>query len=279
VKIGAFSDAVGGDSPEATADRARAAGVEAVQLRPEWPGLDLVGSGADRARVRRAYERAGIVVAALAAYSNLLDPRPERRRQIHDRIEQLIRVAPELGTSLVVTEVGTFDPQDNWADHPHNRTPAAWAELVEVTGRLVRLCEQVGVQLVYEPYVATVLHSAAAARRLCDEIDSPALGFVFDAAGLMTPAALPSNRSVTAEACALLGDRIALAHADDVRYDGDQARWLPLGWGDLDARAVFAGLARAGFDGALIVEHVAEDALPAAVAFCRDGLVAMEGGA
>ena len=278
MRIGAFSDAVGGDSPEARADRARVAGVETIQLRTEWPGLDLAGSGVDRARVRRAYEHAGVAVSALAAYSNILDPRPERRRQIHERLETLIRVAPELGTKLVVTETGTFDPEDSWADHPHNRTPEAWAELVELTGRLAQLCERAGVLLVYEPYVATVLHSAETARRLADEIASPALGFVFDAAGLMTPETLPSNREITAEACALLGSRIALAHADDVRYEDGEARWLPLGWGDLDAGAVFSGLAGAGFDGALIVEHVAEDLLRDAVAFCRERAAHREGG-
>jgi sugar phosphate isomerase/epimerase len=270
MKIGAFSDAVRGGSPEAVAQRSRAAGLEVIQLRTDWPGLDLLGSAADRARVRDAYEAVGIGVAALAAYGNLLDPRPERRRQIHERIARLIRMAPELGTELLVTEAGTFHPNDSWADHPHNRTPDAWAELVEVTGQLVLQCERHGVRLAYEPYVNTVLYSAEAAACLAGEIGSPALCFVFDAAGLMTPETLPANREITAAACALLGDRLALAHADDLRYEDGRARWLPLGWGDLDASEVFAGLAGAGFDGALIVEHVAEDLLPEAAAFCRE---------
>jgi len=203
----------------------------------------------------------------------------ERRRQTHERMEQLIRLAPELGVDLVVTEAGTFNPHDHWADHPFNRTSQAWTELVEVTGRLVHLCEQQGVRLAFEPYVETVLYSADAARRLAHEIGSAALAFVFDAAGLMPPGTMSVNREVTMEACAALGDRIALAHADDVRYEDGRARWLPLGWGDLDAGAVFAGLAGAGFDGALIVEHVAEDLLPDALAFCRGRLCTVAHGA
>jgi len=278
MKVGVFSDAIGGDSPEIVAERTRAAGVEVVQLRTTWPGLDLLECAADRSRVRRAYEGVGIGVAALAAYCNLLEPDPERRSRIHERIERLIRLAPELGTDLIVTETGTLNTDDNWADHPRNRTADAWADLVEVTGRLARLCEQQGLRLAYEPYVNTVLHSAPAARRLADEVASPALYFVLDAAGLMTPETLPANREITAAACALLGDRLALAHADDLRYENGSARWLPLGWGDLDAGAVFAGLVGIGFDGALIVEHLKESLVPEALAFCRERLAQVEGG-
>ena len=86
----------------------------------------------------------------------------------------------------------------------------------------------------------------------------------------MTPQTLADNAHITAEAADLLKGRIALAHADDVRYEDNAARWLPLGWGDLDAEAVFAGLAAVGFDGALIVEHLAEALVPQALAFCRE---------
>jgi sugar phosphate isomerase/epimerase len=269
IRVGAFSDAVRGATPEEVARRSAMAGMEAVQIRTQWPGLDLLGTGKDRARVRRAYTETGIEIAALAAYTNLLTPDVEGRRAAHAQLELVIRLAPEFGTDLVVTETGTFDPDDAWADHPHNHTVDAWMQLVEVTQRLTMLCEREGVRLAYEPYVATVLHSARAARRLADEVASSALWFVFDGAGLTTAQTLRDNSAITAEACELLAGRFALAHADDVRYENGRARWLPLGWGELDTNAVFAGLARAGFDGALIVEHVREDLLPEAVDFCK----------
>ncbi len=56
MKLGVFSNTVGGGSPEQVAERSRHLGIEAVQLRLEWPGLDLLVSAVDRARVRRAYE-------------------------------------------------------------------------------------------------------------------------------------------------------------------------------------------------------------------------------
>jgi sugar phosphate isomerase/epimerase len=270
MKVGAFSDAIHADTPEDVALRSRAAGMEVVQLRMEWPGLDLLGSAGDRARIRRAYAGAGMEIAALAGYSNILHPEPARRQAALERLERLICLAPELGADLVVTEAGTFDAVDAWASHPHNQTADAWRQLVEVTAWLVTRCEREGVRLAYEPYVATVLSGAHAAHRLSAEIGSPALCFVFDGAGLVTPETLPDNRKITAEACQILAGQIALAHADDVRYEAGRARWLPLGWGDLDAPAVFSGLAGAGFAGALIVEHVSEDLLPAAIAFCKE---------
>lgn len=272
MKLGVFSETVHAGSPEEVAVRTRALGVEAVQLRAKWEGLDLAGSRAERARVRRAYEQAGVTVAALAAYTNLLDPLPARRRANQEQLEHIIGVAAELGTRIVVTETGSYDPASSWNDHPHNHTPAAWTELVEVTGRLVRHCEREGIVLAYEPYVNSVLDSAAAAQRLAEEIGSPALSFVFDPAGLTTAATIGRNRIITLEALALLRGRVALAHADDVRYEDGTARWLPLGWGDLDAAAVFEGLTATGFEGALIIEHLAESLVPQALAFCRSRL-------
>lgn len=272
IQIGVFSDTIGGDTPEAVAARTRALGAETVQLRTEWSGLDLLGLVADRERVRRAYKEAGVAVAALAGYTNLLDPIPARREANRAYLERLIGVAHDLGTSVVVTETGSYDPASSWNDHPRNHTAEAWAELVDVTGALIALCEREGVILAYEPYVNSVLDSARAARRLADEVDSPRLAFVLDSAGLMTPETLTRNRDVTVEALDLLRGRIALAHADDVRYEGSAARWLPLGWGDLDADAVLGGLSAAGFDGALIVEHLAETQVPEALAFCRERL-------
>ncbi|MGH2344293.1 MAG: sugar phosphate isomerase/epimerase family protein [Chloroflexota bacterium] len=278
MRVGVFSNSISGGSPEEVAERSRAAGVEAVQLRLEWPGLDVEGRAADRARLRRAYEAAGIEVAALAAYTNLFDPRLERRRANRARLEHLIQITPEFGASIIVTETGSYNPDDSWSDHARNHTPEAWEDLLAVTDHLVRCCEQAGVVLAYEPYVNTALSSAAEARRLADDIGSSALAFVFDGAGLVTPQTLPNNKTITEEALALLRGRIALAHADDVRYEDGKARWLPLGWGALDAAAVFTGLLTVGFVGALIVEHLAESLVPEALAFCREQLADAEGG-
>ncbi len=271
MKVGIFSNTVGGSSPEEVAERARSLGAEAVQLRLDWPGLDLLSSRDDRARVRRAYEAAGVEIAALAGYSNLLHPNPERRRAARDYVARLIDVCAELGTRVVVTEAGTYDGESPWADHPHNSTQEAWGELVEATRVLVQRCERVGAVLAYEPYVNTVLSSAAKARGLVDEIGSPALGMVIDVAGLMTPETMPRNAEIAGEAHRLLRGHILLAHADDVRYEGREARWLPLGWGDLDAGAVLSGLAATGYDGAIIVEHLPESLVPEALAFCCEG--------
>jgi sugar phosphate isomerase/epimerase len=272
MKLGVFSDTIGGGSPEEVAERTRALGVETVQLRLDWPGLSVLDSAADRAQLRRAYESVGLEIAALAGYTNLLDPRSDRRQANRQRFEQVIRIAPELGTRLVVTETGTYDPLGKGNDDPHNHTPEAWAEFVEVTAQMTHLCEREGVTLAYEPYFATVLGSARDAQRLTQELASSALAFVLDSAGLMTPATLSHNRAITAEAVELLRGHIALAHADDVRYDGDKARWLPLGWGDLDADAFLDGLVRTGYDGAVIIEFLEESQVTEALTFCRERL-------
>ena len=272
VRVGVFSDAIGGRAPEDVAERTRRAGADAVQVRLTWPGLDLLGSATDRARVRRAYERSGVEIAAIAAYVNIFDANPDRRHANRSYLADAIRIAPELGTPLVVTESGSYNPLDAWGDHPHNHSDAAWADLVAITRDLTALCAREGAQLVYEPYVNSVLDSARAARRLADEIGSPALAFVLDPAGLTTAETIGRNAAITREAFALLDGHIALVHADDVRYEAGRARWLPLGWGSLDAGTVVDGVAASGYDGAIIVEHLAEELVPEATRFVRERL-------
>ena len=41
ITLGVFSNTIGGATPEDVATRTAQAGVETVQLRLEWPGLDL----------------------------------------------------------------------------------------------------------------------------------------------------------------------------------------------------------------------------------------------
>lgn len=267
MKTGVFSDTIGGASPEEMAARARALGVEVIQLRTDWAGLDLEGNAADRARARRAYQDHGVEVAALAGYTNLFDPDSARRKANRAYLERVISIASDLDTRLVVTEVGSYD--STWNDHPHNHTPDAWAELGEITSHLTTLCEREGVTLVYEPYVNTVLDSAHAARRLAVDIASPALAFVFDSASLTTAETIHHNRAITEQALESLRGHIALAHAGDVHYNDAQPQWLPLGWGDLDADTVLGGLATVNFNGALIVEHLPESLVQDALAFCR----------
>jgi sugar phosphate isomerase/epimerase len=69
-----------------------------------------------------------------------------------------------------------------------------------------------------------------------------------------------------AEACDLLGDRIAMAHAKDRDAAGTV---VPAGTGIIDFDAFFAALARAGFTGPVVTHGLSAADAPAAARFLR----------
>jgi sugar phosphate isomerase/epimerase len=120
------------------------------------------------------------------------------------------------------------------------------------------------VTLGVEPEHNNVVRDARAARRLLDELRSPRVRIVVDAANLVLPGR--SQAPVLREAFELLGDDLVLAHAKDVRADGTV---VAAGTGTLDYALYVELLDAAGYSGPLVLHGLAEDEVPAAVAFLR----------
>jgi sugar phosphate isomerase/epimerase len=121
-----------------------------------------------------------------------------------------------------------------------------------------------------EPEHHNVVRDARAARRLLDELRSPAVRIVLDAANLVVSEEPDRQEPILREAVELLGDDLVLAHAKDVRSDGTV---VPAGAGIVDYRLYVELLSAAGYAGPLVLHGLGEDAVPGAVAFLR-GLLA-----
>ena len=128
------------------------------------------------------------------------------------------------------------------------------------------LAEAHGVTLAFEPEHNNVVDSAAAGRRLLDELRSPHLRVVIDAANLLTGPDLDRQDEILREAFELLGDELVLAHAKDVRRDG---AIVAAGRGELDYGAYLALLAQTGRDVPLILHGLDEREVPGSIAFLR----------
>ena len=161
---------------------------------------------------------------------------------------------------------GSRDPDDMWRAHPDNASPAAWRDSVEQIAAALAVAERHDVVLAFEPEHNNVVSDAAAGRRLLDELKSDHLRVVVDAANLIPPGELDRQHDTLREAFALLGDALVLAHAKDVRKDGTV---VAAGSGGLDYGLYVALLRDAGFDGPLVLHGLAEEDVPAALAFLR----------
>jgi sugar phosphate isomerase/epimerase len=284
MKLGIFTHYVPGTVDE-TARRIKAYGFETVQLNLEfadWRFADDSSVSACRA-VCETFLGHGLEIAAIAGYVNPVAPDAARRQANHERLEAILARANELGSPYVVTETGSYHPDDDWAPHPDNATPQAFLDLRDAAARLTDHARRHGAVLLLEPSVGNIIDTPAKAQALMEEIASPALGLVADPANYVDDANLARADAVLRDMFARTAAHLRLAHAKDVRriggaprerhhHMGDPALWGGMeypsaGLGDLDYGLYLSLLKAQGRALPLIVEHLDEADVPRAKAF------------
>lgn len=257
------------DNLATTLDAVERHGLDTVQLQlgsavPEVPiqdallyGLDALGehlTPALAAETGQVLADRGILVAAVDGTFNLIHPDPERRRRNLDHLGRLIGLARALGTGTVTLCTGTREDV-MWRRHPANRSAEAWADLVEGVRWAADEAEREGVTLAFEPEINNVVDSAARARRLIEEVGSPAVRVLLDAANLFHRGDLAEQEEHLENAFELISGWIALAHAKDLDHE-DDAGQLAAGRGVLDYPVYLSLLRADGYDGAVILHQL-----------------------
>jgi sugar phosphate isomerase/epimerase len=274
MRLGIFAKTFVRPTLAAALDAVMASGLDCIQFNLACASLPSLPERIDAAmcaEVRGQLAARGIIMAAVSGTFNMIHPDPQQRRNGLRRLGVLLRACPNLGTSIVTLCTGTRDPQDMWRRHPDNDKADAWRDLLASMLQAVAVAEDVGVTLALEPEVANVVDSARKGRRLLDEIGSPRLRVVMDAANLFHAGQLPRMHAVLDEAFDLLGRDIVIAHAKDLSHDGE-AGHEAAGQGVLDYDYYLTRLRAAGFDGPLILHGLAEAQVAASVAFLRGKL-------
>jgi sugar phosphate isomerase/epimerase len=210
---------------EETARRIRAHGFNTVQLDLSFKDMDLGTAAIDAAKCRRirdVFRAHDLPVCAVSGYTNIIHPDAAVRRANLDRLETIIRHAWECGSPYVITETGTYNPDSDWAPHPDNFTESGYAELRDVIGDLVRLCEQHGATLLLEPYVSNVIDSVEKTARLFSDVPGPGLALLMDPTNYFNGHNIGRMDETLHHIFDVLGDRIRISHAKDVKpSDGD----------------------------------------------------------
>jgi sugar phosphate isomerase/epimerase len=252
---------------EQALDAARDSGVTALQFNlalTGGPALPERIAPQTATRIGEAFAARGLEMVAVSGTYNMAHPDPGARARGAARLRALVRAAPALGTDVVTLCTGTRDPDAMWRGHPDNAGPEAWRDMLDSMAVAAREAEAAGVTLGIEPEPANVVADARAARRLLDELASPAVRVVVDAANLVAGGALEHQREILEDAFALLGDELVLAHAKDLERGG---AFVAAGAGALDYELYVRLLGDAGYDGALVLHGLTEAEVPAAVRF------------
>ena len=272
MRLGIFAKTFPGSDPATVLSAVANAGFDVAQYNMACSGLDPLPDAipeAVPAAIRAASGAAGVGIAAVSGTFNMIHPDPAVRADGLRRLAVLVTAAPAMGTRLVTLCTGTRDPADPWRAHPDNGAPDAWRDLTASMATAIATAEANDVYLGIEPELANVVSSAKAARRLIDEMKSPRLRIVIDAANLFETASAVEQREIVTQAVDLLADRIVMAHAKDRSANGD---FVAAGKGVLDYPHYLAVLRRAGFDGPLVTHGLTAADAPAVGAFLRRAL-------
>jgi sugar phosphate isomerase/epimerase len=199
--------------------------------------------------VGKLAQLSGLRMAALSGTYNMAHPEQSVRIASRAGFANVMEAARRMGAPVVTLCTGSRDPSNMWKHHPDNETAAAWRDLRTELDFALTLADATGVKLAVEPEPGNVVPNATAARRLLDEVASPHLGIVLDAANLLSPGSLPHQESVISHAVELLGSSILLAHAKDINASGEVT--AP-GDGAVDLQAFVVALRSTGYNEALI---------------------------
>jgi len=223
--------------------------------KPDWEAAD---------KIRACFERHGVRVAAIFGYYNVVDPDVERRRRGETRMEFLIANWKRLGCAVISTETGTLNRTSEWLDAPENATEESYLQCRAVFERLARAAEKTGAVISIEAYWRNIISSIERAERLLREVPSPALQLVMDPCNYFRKEDLPHMRPMLEGMFRRLGERIAVAHAKDVKAAAEGTDLPAAGLGVLDYPLYLRLLAQLDRPIDLVLEHLTLPDVPRA---------------
>jgi sugar phosphate isomerase/epimerase len=262
------------------ADWTASEGMEALEIAC-WPAasgetrryagtshIDVDGLSASKAEeITSALGAKGIEISGLGYYPNPLHADAGHRDQVIGHLKKVIEAAGKMGVPVVNTFVGgdrTLNADENW-----KRAQSIFPDIVAHAS-------DNGVTLAFEncpmifshdewPGGHNIAYSPKIWRRIFEEWGD-AVGMNYDPSHLVWQM-IDQSRFI-----AEFGARMVHAHAKDVMIDRDGLyengiMSVGMGWqiprmpglGDVDWGEIFSALYRAGYDGAMIIEHEDRD--------------------
>jgi sugar phosphate isomerase/epimerase len=267
-RLGIFTYGFERGAWEQVLETCRLHGLDVVQLG--GPLLEECLEDPDSAdAIREMLGDAGVSIAALAGYRNLVAPDERARAANLEFLVRCLELAPRLGTSIVATETGTRSVEGNWTDSPENVRPEARALLDDALATLVPAAESAGAILALEAHVKNVLRSQVGLLALLEGFPSSHLQVVLDPYNYVSRHLLDAQTRLTADFLARFEHRFVLAHLKDVAPGGADVGTIEFGTGVFDQRPYVEFLASRRPDLPLILEHLPLENVPAAAARLR----------
>lgn len=267
MQLGIFAKTFPGTDPQKVLSAVRDSDFAIAQFNLACVDLPSMPDGVPPgtiAAIRKASTDTGVSLCALSGTYNMAHPDRRVRDTGLRQLRTVIETAAALNIPLVTLCTGSRNAEDQWAYHPDNSDPSAWADMASGMAEALDLAEQHGVDLGIEPEQANVVTSANDAMRLIVDMGSKHLRIVLDPANLFERANRPQAATTVAKAVEKTAGHIAMAHAKDRHADG---RFAPAGQGVVDFPVFISKLRAAGFDGPLVTHGLSASEAPGVAKF------------
>ncbi len=224
--------------------------------------------------IRRAARDSGLSVGAVNGTWNMAHPDRGTREEGVRRMEGFLAATADLGCPIASLCSGTRSRTYLWRYDAANGAPDAWSDMRRSMERSARLAEKYGVTLAIETEASNVIDSPEKARRILNEVSSPRLKMILDAANLFHAgeAREETMRPRIDRAMECFGRDIVLAHGKDIR-PSDGIAFCGTGFGIVDFPYMLKRLAEAGYQGDMMLHGIyREEDMPGCRQFMADCL-------
>jgi sugar phosphate isomerase/epimerase len=265
LKLGVFTGVYASLPLEEAARRIAADGFHGVVLEYGFADVrfDPWAPDWDKARqITSTLAKHNLKIAGLFGYYNVVDPDTARRQRGEQRMQVLIENWKQFDCPVISTETGTLNAKSEWLESPENASEAGYQSCRAALEKLTQAAKKHGAILSIEPYWRNVIDSIARADQVLRDV--PGLKLVMDPCNYYRKDELSQMDPMLKEMFRLLGKKIVLAHAKDVKAATEGTDLPASGQGVLDYPLflrLLAGLNREIF---LIIEHLTLDDVPRA---------------
>lgn len=207
--------------------------------------------------IRAASMQTGVAIGAVNGTWNMAHPDKAVRDEALRRMDGFLEAVAALGCPIVSLCSGTRSPLHLWHDDPANKTAAAWTDMLDSMKRASALAEKYGIILAIETEAGNIIDTSEKARRVMDEVGSPNLKMVLDAANLFHAgeASAQNMRPRLDEAMKFFGRDVVLAHGKDIKA-GDGIEFCAAGFGIVDFPYMIRSLRALGFEGDMMLHGI-----------------------
>ncbi len=243
------------DDPEALAQEHRKLGYAAAYC-PTAKVEDTERCSA----IEKAFASAGVAIAEVGAWVNMLDPDLEKRRKNLDYVTQRLALAEAVGALNCVDIAGSYNKDVWYGPDPRNLSKEFFDATVENCRKLIDSVKPKRTKLTIEMMGWIVPDGPDSYLRLIRAVDRPAFAVHMDVCnGINSPERFYNNAAFIRECFSKLGRYIQSCHAKDLEWKTELnvhfVEVIP-GRGSVDYATYLSEIAKLPHRPPLMLEHL-----------------------